>query len=199
MIGGLDPPPPSPPIPVADVIVRHLRRAGVGFVFGVPGGGSNLDLIDAADRGGLTFVLTATETAAALAALAQAEICGRPGACLTTLGPGVTSVVNGVACAWLDRAPLLVFTDGPAAADGVFEHQRIDHRAVLAPVVKWSATLSAANVHAVMHEAIDRAMTEPRGPVHLECPADVLSAEPAHGSALAPARAPSGEEDNRPA
>src|SRR3954469_17391216 len=100
MIGGRDPPARSLVIPVADVIVRHLRRAGVGFLFGVPGGGSNLDLIEAAERGGLTFVLTATETAAALAAIAQAEVGGRPDACLTTLGPGVTSIVNGVACAW---------------------------------------------------------------------------------------------------
>jgi len=100
-------------IAIADIIVGHLRAAGVGFIFGVPGGGSNLDLIAAAGRAGLPFVLTATETAAALAAIAHAEVTGRPGVCLTTRGPGVTSVVNGVACAWLDRAPLLVFTDGP--------------------------------------------------------------------------------------
>src|SRR3954469_12822134 len=98
-------------ISVADIVVRHLRDAGVGFVFGVPGGGSNLDLIDAAGRAGISFVLTATETGAALAAIAQAEITGGPGACLTTLGPGIASVVNGVACAFLERAPLLVFTD----------------------------------------------------------------------------------------
>ena len=85
-----------------------LRDAGVRTLFGVPGGGSSLDLIDAARRAGLPFVLTATETAAAIAAIAQAEITGRPGACLTALGPGATSVVNGVACAQLDRAPLLV-------------------------------------------------------------------------------------------
>ena len=68
-----------------------------------------------AARAGLPFVLTATETGGAIAAIAQAEITGRPGACLTTLGPGVASVVNGVACAWLDRAPLLVFTDSHPA------------------------------------------------------------------------------------
>jgi acetolactate synthase I/II/III large subunit len=161
-------------ISVAERIVRHLREAGVGFLFGVPGGGSNLDLIDAAGRGGLPFVLTATETAGAIAALAQAEISGRPGACLTTLGPGVASVVNGVACAWLDRAPLLVFTDSrPSSGGGVFEHQRLDHRALLAPVTKWSATLSPENADEVLREAIDRATTYPRGPVHIDVPADV--------------------------
>ncbi|MGH9143519.1 MAG: thiamine pyrophosphate-binding protein [Vicinamibacterales bacterium] len=122
-------------------------------------------------------MLTATETAAALAAVAQAEIGGAPGACLSTLGPGVTSSVNGVACAWLERAPLLVFTDSqPITAIGIFEHQRIDHRALLAPVTKWSATLSPDNADAIVREAIDRAMTAPRGPVHIDCPGDVLSA-----------------------
>ena len=142
----------------------------------MPGGGSNLDLIEAAGRAGLPFVLTSTETAGALAAVAQAEVYGRPAACLTTIGPGVTSVINGVACAWLDRAPLLVFTDSHPASGAIFEHQRVDHRALLAPVTKWSATLSPENADAVMREAIDRAMTEPRGPVHIESPADVLSA-----------------------
>jgi len=48
---------------VADAIVRSLHDAGVATLFGVPGGGSNLDLIEAAAHAGLPFVLTATETA----------------------------------------------------------------------------------------------------------------------------------------
>src|SRR6185295_19411611 len=99
---------------VADLIVDNLRTWGVCALFGVPGGGGNLDLIAAAGRNGMPFVLTATETAGAISALAQAEVTGRPGACLTTLGPGAASVTNGVACAFLDRAPVLVFTDSQA-------------------------------------------------------------------------------------
>src|SRR5689334_10638903 len=115
---------------VADVIVARLRRGGVTTLFGVPGGGSNLDVIEAARRIDLPFVLTATETAGAIAAIAQAEITGRPGTCLTTIGPGVASVVNGVACARLDRAALIVLTDSyPAAGGDVFAHQRVDHQA----------------------------------------------------------------------
>ena len=78
---------------VADLIVRRLRDAGVCYIFGVPGGGSNLDLIDAANGAGLPFVLTSTETGGAIAAMAQSEISGRLGACLTTLGPGAASGV----------------------------------------------------------------------------------------------------------
>jgi acetolactate synthase I/II/III large subunit len=59
---------------VADLIVSRLRDAGVSTIFGVPGGGSNLDVIAAAGRASLPFVLTATETGGALAAAAQAEV-----------------------------------------------------------------------------------------------------------------------------
>jgi len=160
---------------VADIVVQRLREAGVLALFGMPGGGSNLDLIDAAGRAGVPFVLTATETGAAIAAVAQAEITGRLAACLTTLGPGVASVMNGVACASLDRAPVIVFTDCYPSSAGDFAHQRFDHRALMAPVTKWSATLSAAEADAVMIEAVERALTGPRGPVHIDVPFDVSS------------------------
>jgi len=159
---------------VADIVVARLREAGVRALFGMPGGGSNLDLVAACGRLGLPFVMTATETRGAIASLAQAEITGCPGACLTTLGPGVASAVNGIACARLERAPLIVLTDA-LPADSVFEHQRIDHRALLAPLTKWSAAIDASAVADVMRHAIACAMTEPKGPVHLDCPGDALA------------------------
>ena len=165
---------------VASLIVSRLRGAGVSALFGMPGGGSNLDLIEAARQAGLPFVLTATETGGALAATAQAEIAGRPGACLTTLGPGVASVVNGVACAHLDRAPLVVLTDNhPAAACGTFAHQRLDHQALLAPVTTFSATIAPDNAGDVVDRAIACAIAPPPGPVHLDLAADVAGQEAA--------------------
>jgi acetolactate synthase-1/2/3 large subunit len=160
---------------VADLIVARLQRAGVRCVFGMPGGGSNLDLVAACGRAGLPFVLTATETGGAIAALAQAETTRRPGACLTTLGPGVASAVNGIACASLERAPVIVFTDAPAGT--AFEHQRLDHPALLAPVTKWSARIEPGNAAGVIDRAIACAMTEPRGPVHIDCPSTALACD----------------------
>jgi acetolactate synthase-1/2/3 large subunit len=160
---------------VADLIVQRLRDAGVGAIFGVPGGGSNLDLIAAAARAGLPFVLTSSETAAAIAAIGHAEVTGAPGVCLTTLGPGAASAVNGVACAFLDRAPVIVFTDShPAAADDC-THQRLDHRALFAGITKASVRIGAEDADAVMGDALALATTPPCGPVHLDCPGDVLS------------------------
>jgi acetolactate synthase-1/2/3 large subunit len=139
---------------LADIIVERLRAVGTRALFGVPGGGGNLDLIDAARGADLPFILTSTETGAAIAAIAQAEILGRPGACLTTLGPGAASVINGVACASLDRAPLLVFTDSdPGGGHGTFAHQQLDQLALFAPITKWSGRLGSADAINVIDRA----------------------------------------------
>jgi acetolactate synthase I/II/III large subunit len=161
---------------VADRIVGRLIDAGAGAIFGIPGGGSSLDLIDAAGRRGLPFVLTATETGAAIAAIGYSEASGSPGVCLTTLGPGVSSVVNGVACASLERAALVVITDCHPASAAAFAHQRLDHRALLTPVTKWSGAVTADNVDAAVDEALDRALAQPPGPVHLDLAPDVARA-----------------------
>jgi acetolactate synthase-1/2/3 large subunit len=169
----------GPVAPLADLIVERLREAGTRMLFGVPGGGGNLDLIDAAGRAGLRFVLTATETGGALAALAQAEITGRPGACLTTLGPGASSVANGVACAFLDRAPLLVFTDSYADAARGFQHQQFDHQALFRPITKWSGRLSPESAQRTLHDAFAALRAFPPGPVHVDCPGDIGVSESA--------------------
>ena len=158
---------------VADVIIEELRDAGVRTLFGVPGGAGNLDLIDAAGRAGLRFVLTATETAAAIAAVAEAELTGQLGACLTTLGPGAASVANGLACAFLERAPLLVFSDSHAA--GKFEHQRIDQAALFGSITNASIRLTPDNARTTLREARQRARSPRPGPVHIECPGDVCA------------------------
>jgi acetolactate synthase-1/2/3 large subunit len=184
---------------VADLLVARLARAGACAVFGVPGGGSNLDIIAAARCHGLRFVLAHTETAAAIMAAAQAEITGAPGVCLSTLGPGVSSMVNGVAHAWLDRVPLVVLTDALSPdARRSFQHQNLPHGELLRPVTKFTADLNADDIDALVSEALARAIGPPPGPVHIDCApaamcADVAAPElpdgpeaTAPGSALSP-------------
>jgi len=155
---------------VADDVVSRMSAAGVRMIFGLPGGGGNLDIVDAAARADLPFVLTATETGSAIAALAQAEVTRAPGACITTLGPGAASVVNGVACASLDRAPLVVVTDSHPSTAGAFAHQRLDHRALLAPVTKWSGCLAGDSAAEALDEGFARLADLPPGPVHFDWP-----------------------------
>ncbi len=162
---------------VAQVIVDTLKDQSIRCFFGVPGGG-NLDLLEAARKEGLQFVMTHAETAAAIMAAVYGELTGRPGIALTTLGPGVTSAVNGVAHASLDRAPMLLISDRyPDHLLSGFEHQRIDHRRLLAPLVKWSAPVTARSTRATLLKALRIAASEPRGPVHLDLPGEV-SREP---------------------
>ena len=168
------------------MIIARLARAGARAVFGMPGGGTNLDLVEAARRRGLPFVLTHTETAGALMAAAQAEMTGAPGVCLSTLGPGVASIVNGVAHAWLDRVPLVVLTDAmPPAARRSFEHQNLPHSSLLGPITRFTGELPTDAPDAFLTEAMARATGLPPGPVHIDCvPAamdrEVEANEPAH-------------------
>ena len=96
---------------VAELIVEGLRRAGVPRIFGVPGGGSNLEVLEAARARGLPFVLCHQEWAASIMAAVTGELTGRPGAVLSTLGPGVTASATGLAHAQLDRSPLIYLSD----------------------------------------------------------------------------------------
>ncbi len=173
---------------VADLIVEGLARAEAPRLFGVPGGGSNLEVLEAARGRGLPFVLCHQEWAACIMAAVTGELTGRPGVVVSTLGPGVTASATGLAHARLDRSPLVYISDRHPA--GVLEfatHQYLDHGAHLTPITKGSVTVGADSAaHWVAH-AVRLALGEPRGPVHLDLPADVAgrSAVPA-ATALAP-------------
>src|SRR2546430_7547962 len=164
---------------VADVLIEGLCRAGVQRIFGVPGGGSNLELLEAAREQGLPFVLCHQESAACIMAAVTGELTGAPGAALSTLGPGVAASSTGLAHAFLDRSPLIYLSDRhPGALLRFATHQAFDHAAFLAPVVKGSLAVSAASAGHWIAHAAQLAMKEPRGPVHLDLPADI-AAEPA--------------------
>ncbi len=162
---------------VAELIVEGLLRAEVPRLFGVPGGGSNLEVLEAARARGLPFVLCHQEWAATIMAAVTGELTGRPGAVLSTLGPGVTASATGLAHALLDRSPLLYVSDRhPASVLAYATHQYVDHAAHLGPIVKGSVTVSPDSAgHWVAH-AVQLALAEPRGPVHLDLPADVAGA-----------------------
>lgn len=176
----------------AAAVVAALRAAGTTRLFGVPGGGSSLDLIAAARAAGLPFTLARQETAAMIMAATTAELTGAPGAVLVTRGPGVGNAANGMAQASLDRAPVLLLADGFTEAErGFANHQFFDHAAMLAPVSKGAAkvTVPRSATGAIAADLLSRAMTAPRGPVLLE-----LTAAAARGeSAPLPAIAAPGE------
>ena len=127
---------------LAEAMMAAFEARGVKRIFGIPGGGSSLDLIDAAGRRDIDFVLTRGETAAAIMAAVTAELTGAPGVVLTGIGPGAASVVNGIAYASLERAPVVAITDAREPDAGTAPHQVFDQQALFAPITKASRRLT---------------------------------------------------------
>ncbi len=180
---------------LADAMVAAFKARGVTRMFGVPGGDSSLDLIAAAGRQDVEFVLTRGETAAAMMAAVTAELTGAPGVVLTGIGPGAASAVNGVAYALLERAPLVAITDAREAdAQGRLPpHQVFDQPALFGPVTKASRRLRPEDGVEALEELLDCAFAQPRGPVHID-----LSAEAAGTAVPAPSRPPRAGADPEP-
>ena len=156
-----------------DLIVRTLEAAGVRWVFGVPSG-PVLPLIEALRWSKIEYVLTASETTAGFMASAVGALTRTPGVCVSTLGPGATNMATGVGAAWLDRAPVIAIT---CTVDTAWLERRvqmrIDHQALFRPLTKASFGLRRDRVAAPLAEALQLALTEPLGPVHLDLPEDV--------------------------
>ncbi len=162
---------------LADFIIAALARRGVQRMFGVPGGGSSLDIIDAGARAGIAFVLARTETAAAFMAAVTAELTGVPGVVLTGIGPGAASAVNGIAYAALEKAPVVLISD--CHQSEATQHQAFDQRALFRPLVKAGCRLTPDNA-AQLNDLIDLALTRPFGPVHV----DLAARDAAHPVAI---------------
>jgi acetolactate synthase-1/2/3 large subunit len=154
---------------IAQLLVHKLALAGVKKIFGLPGGGSSLDIIAAAAAENIQFVLTKTENAAVMMAGALAESTGVPGVALMTKGPGLTNATNGVAYASLDRAPVIVLTDGFTPKQLTYiTHQVFDQQAVLKPLVKSVSRLESSDPGSEIDALLAAATTHPLGPVHIE-------------------------------
>lgn len=154
-------------------------------LFGVPGGGANLDVVGSAAEMGMRFVLAHGETEAAIMAATYGLLTGGPAGVVVTRGPGAASAVNGAAQATLDRYPLVLITDTVTAAQSPrVSHQRLDQRALFDPVTVVSITASRDTPD--LDAVVDRAARWPMGTVHLDY-------DPEADSAETPVPSPSGE------
>ena len=148
---------------------QALRIAGADMAFGVPGGGPNLDVVEAMQAEGIRFVLAHGETAACIMASTYGHVSGKVAPTIVTRGPGAAAAVNGAAQATLDRQPLVLVTDTvPSATRDRVAHQRVNQRALFAPVTVGGLTFGENTHDADLASAISRATTWPRGAVHLD-------------------------------
>jgi len=158
----------------SDLMVRCLEAEGVARIFGVPGE-ENADLMISLADSPIEFVLCRHEQGAAFMADAFGRLTGEAGVCLSTLGPGATNLVTGVADANMDRAPLVAIT-GQADSKRLHKesHQAMDVVGLLEPVTKWAQTiLDADSVPEIVRKAFKLATAEKPGACHVELPEDV--------------------------
>src|SRR6201992_2925642 len=93
----------------ADILVAALENEGVERIFGIPGE-ENLDVVESIRRSSIQLILTRHEQAAAFMAATYGRLTGKPGVCLTTLGPGALNLTTGAAYALLGAMPMLMIT-----------------------------------------------------------------------------------------
>jgi acetolactate synthase-1/2/3 large subunit len=160
----------------ADLIVATLKANGITRGFGIPSG-NVLPLMEAMRKGGVEFVLTAHEGSAGFAADVMGRMTGAPGLCIATLGPGATNLATGIGCAFLDRSPMIAITCNLNTDQlGRRIQMWIDHHALFKPITKATLRLEAGSIAATLAQAVALALSEPRGPVHLDLPEDVALA-----------------------
>lgn len=160
----------------AQLLVQCLENEGVKYIFGLPGE-ENLHILEALKDSSIEFVTCRHEQGAAFMADVYGRLTGQAGVCLSTLGPGATNLMTGVADANLDGAPLVAIT-GQVGTDRMHieSHQYLDLVAMFAPVTQWSKQIVQPNSTAeIVRKAFKVAQTEKPGAVHIDVPENVAA------------------------
>ncbi len=158
----------------SDLFVQCLEAEGVTHIFGVPGE-ENADLMMSLMDSNIDFVLCRHEQAAAFIADVYGRLTGKAGVCLSTLGPGVTNLVTGLADANMDRAPVVaIIGQGSTKRLHKESHQNMDAIAMCGPISKWAQSIvDAETIPEVVRKAFKLAEAEKPGVTIIELPEDV--------------------------
>ena len=163
----------------AEILVRCLKEEGVEYLFGYPGG-SVLHIYDALYlQDDVKHVLVRHEQAAGHAADGYARASGKPGVVLVTSGPGVTNAVTGIATAYMDSIPMVIFTGQvPTALIGNDAFQEVDSVGITRPCVKHNFLVKdVTKLAETVKKAFYIATTGRPGPVLVDLPKDVTIAK----------------------
>src|SRR5215470_6008961 len=160
------------------LLVAALENEGVDRIFGVPGE-ENLDVVESLRNSKIQLILTRHEQAAAFMAATHGRLTGRPGVCISTLGPGALNFSTGAAYAHLGAMPMLMLTGQKAIMSSrQARFQIVDVVATMKPLTKLSRQIvSASTIPTLVRDAFRVAMEERPGPVHLELPEDIAGDE----------------------
>src|ERR1700680_3750943 len=153
----------------SDLLVAALENEGVEQIFGVPGE-ENLDVVESLRRSSIKLIVTRHEQAAAFMAATQGRLTGRPGVCLSTLGPGALNFATGAAYAHLGAMPMLMITgQKPIKSARQARFQIVDIVGAMRPLTKMTRQIvSADSIPSLVRDAFRVATDERPGPVPLE-------------------------------
>src|SRR5580698_6353116 len=162
----------------SDLLVAALESEGVERIYGVPGE-ENLDVLESLRGSKIKFVVTRHEQAAAFMAATYGRLTGKPGVCLSTLGPGALNFSTGAAYGLLGAMPMILITGQKGILSSKqARFQIVDVVASMTPLTKMTRQIvSTATIPSIVREAFRVAQQERPGPVHLELPEDIAGEE----------------------
>lgn len=158
----------------AELLVKCLEHEGVEYIFGIPGE-ENIAVMDALLDSKIEFVITRHEQAAAFMADVYGRLTGRAGVCMSTLGPGATNLVTGVADANMDRAPVVAIA-GQGATTRMHKesHQILDLVNLFDPITKYSVQIREPEiVPEIVRKAFKFAQAEKPGAAFIDFPENI--------------------------
>lgn len=161
----------------AQILLECLKREGVDVIFGFPGG-AVIDIYDEIPNYPFKHILVRHEQGAIHAADGYARATGRPGVCLVTSGPGATNTVTGIATAYMDSIPVVIFTGQvPTPLIGNDAFQEVDIVGITRPCTKHNYLVKDIDDLAlIVRRAFYLARTGRPGPVLVDLPKDLMQA-----------------------
>jgi len=160
----------------SDLFVKQLEEEGVEYIFGLPGE-ENLDFLESLASSKIKVIITRHEQTAAFMAATYGRLTGKAGVCFSTLGPGATNLVTGVAHAQLIGAPFVSISGQKAVREnhqGRF--QLIDIVSMMRPITKEAVSIiDPGSIPTTVRNAFKLAQAERPGAVHVELPEDVAA------------------------
>jgi acetolactate synthase-1/2/3 large subunit len=162
----------------SDLFVRQLEEEGVEYIFGLPGE-ENLDFLESLRTSKIKLIITRHEQTAAFMAATCGRLTGKAGVCFSTLGPGATNLMTGVAHAQLIGAPFISISGQKAIRENrQARFQLIDVVSMMRPITKDAVSIvDPGTIPTVLRNAFKLAQAERPGAVHVELPEDVAASE----------------------
>ena len=150
-----------------DHLADEIHKDGVSSIFGIPGSGPTLSLIDSLESKGIPFYLTQFEGTGALMAATIGRLRNKAGVSLSIKGPGLTNALPGIAAAWFESFPLVHLSEAtPVNAPSFVAHKRINQESLCRAITKSSGYLGAAS--GTFANLSEIATSEVPGPVLLQ-------------------------------